>query len=197
MLSRSRRGLLALLVCGSALLLAACGTSFGAQTNQLYESGIGSNHRFGDVEILNAVFVDNGDGTATLSAGLISKLDGGDTLTGVSATDDGGSDIAATLTEPVTLPKDELVSLGTKPEVVLPDGGFQAGYLVHLTLTFENAAPIQIDAPVDSRSKMYDSIATPAPPKSTSQSKSKTNAESKSAESQQPDSGESGSPSTP
>lgn len=164
MLSRSHRGLLALIICGSVLLLSGCGTGFGAQTSQMYDAGSGTNHREGDIEILNALFVDNGDETATLSTGVINNAEETDSIESVSATA-GGDDVTVELRSPVELPHGDLVSVGTEPSIVLPDGGFQNGYLVHLTLTFQNAAPIEIDVPVEARTSAYESVATPAPAK--------------------------------
>lgn len=164
-LSATRRGLLAALLCGSALLLSACGgTNFGAQTSQIYNAGIGSNHQSGDIEVLNAVFVDNGNGTATLSAGAYAEPPQGDAVSGVDAVNGEGDDVAIQMRSPVDLPVAQLVSVGEQqPTIVISGENFRVGYLIEITLSFESAAPITMRVPVVERTSMYESVAVAQP----------------------------------
>ena len=64
----------ALLAATAALGLSACsGTGMDAQTNAQYQAGVGANVRSGPIQVYNALAVDNGDGTATLSAAILNR----------------------------------------------------------------------------------------------------------------------------
>lgn len=157
-----RAALVAMLLCGAVLALSACGTGFDAQTNRVYTAGVGSNHRGDTVDILNALFVENADETATLSAGLLALEPGGDAVTGVEVTTQDGQSIESSLDEPISLAFDELHLTGEEAEVVVRGANFLAGDFVQVELAFETSAPISIDVPVVARDDAYDEVA-PAP----------------------------------
>lgn len=150
----------ALAASATALLaLAGCGTNFSAQTNQPYDAAVGSNERGGKVQVLNALFVDNTDDTATFSATLINKDTNAHRLTAVTATTEDGTTVAAELDEPVELKSQTPYTPGKSGDIRLT-GTFPKGGFVKLTLEFDGAAPVTINAPVVTRTAMYDDVAT-------------------------------------
>lgn len=156
------RRIAALAVSATALLaLTGCGTNFSAQTNQSYDAGVGSNHRDGTVNVLNALFVDNTDGTATFSAALLNKDTSAHRLTAVTATTDGGTPITVKLAGKPELESQMLYSPGETGDILLT-GEFPAGGFVKVTLDFEDVAPVTINAPVVTRTEVYVGVATEA-----------------------------------
>jgi len=156
-----RRRLAATALATTALLaLGACGTGFSAQTNQVYQAGTGANHR-GEMDVLNTLLVSNDDGSATLSAGIVNNSKDVQELTGVTATtlDDKPLEVSST-DKYVSLPVDSLTTIGG----VADAGGFAilkgatAGAYVKVTLTFGDAAPVTIEAPVVARTAEYESV---------------------------------------
>jgi len=141
------------------LLLSGCGTGFSAQTNQTYDAGVGSNHSDGQIKVLNALFVDNGDDTATFSASLLNKDTNAHTLTAVTTTTTAGTPIASTLAAPRKLEPQVPYTPGTNGDIILT-GEFPAGGFVKVTLEFDGAAPVSINAPIVERSGMYEGVAT-------------------------------------
>lgn len=163
---RVRRSAASLAGLACLLGLAACGTGVNAQTNQSYQAAEGSNERTEHVDAMNVIAVENSDGTATVSAALLAKADDGDALTGVTGTDPDGGQVDVEFDGPITLPEDDLVSLGEEPELVLSGDAIEAGYYITLTLEFETAAPVEVEVPVVERGEegTYDSVAeAPAP----------------------------------
>ncbi|MDQ3166739.1 MAG: hypothetical protein M3Q17_11410 [Actinomycetota bacterium] len=149
---------------GAGLLLTGCGTGFGAQTQQVYDAGEGVNVRAGDVWALNALVVDNGDGSGTLSVSLLDKSGDGDELVGVKVTTVADEPIEVAQTpQPLVLCADQLAILGTTAAVTLEGDSFAAGYNVTLSMTFRDAEPVRVQVPVVERTDVYDSVAaTPA-----------------------------------
>jgi len=143
----------------AVLVLTGCGGGFTAQTNQTYDASVGSNHRTGEINILNALFVDNGDGTATFSAALLNKDTTAHVLSGVTTTTDEGSPIPSTLATHVLLKPQVPFSPGKDGNIIMT-GKFPAGGFVKTTLTFNGAAPVTINAPVVSRTEIYKDVAT-------------------------------------
>lgn len=160
--TRSRRAALTAVLCVAALVLSACASGFGAQTNQIYTAAEGTNERGDIVDVLNALFVANADDTATLSAGLLVSEPDGDTLQDVAVTTLTGDDIDAQLVRPVDLTDGELHSTGQDAEVIIRGTNFGAGDFVHLSLSFSKAGTVELDAPVVARTAVYDGVA-PAP----------------------------------
>ncbi|WP_370617644.1 hypothetical protein [Mumia sp. Pv 4-285] len=161
MLTRSRRALVAVVVGLLAVVLAGCGTGFNAQTSAIYQAGVGTNDRSGDVDILNALFVMNDDDTATLSAGMVNQALQTDQLTSVEVVTRAGTPVEVTFDGPVALPIRRLYTLGQKPSVVITGDDLFAGQFVTATFTFANAGQVQLPMPVVTRTPMYADVATP------------------------------------
>lgn len=132
-----------------------------AQTNKQYDAGVGFNVRGPHVQVLNSLFVDNGDKTATYSASLLNRDATSHLLKGVEVVASDGSAIASTLTAPHELATDLPFRPGTNGDIILT-GPFNTGGVVKITLTFDNAAPVTVDAPVVTRTSIYDSVAAKA-----------------------------------
>jgi copper(I)-binding protein len=156
-----RRRLAATALAATALLaLGACGTGFNAQTNQVYQAGTGANHR-GEMDVLNTLLVANDDGSATLSAGIVNNTKDEQRLVSVTATtlDDKPLTVASTKMI-LSLPADNLTTIGG----IADAGGFAvlkdatAGAYVKVTLTFSDAAPVTIEAPVVARTAEYEKV---------------------------------------
>lgn len=166
----SRRRLRGALVAGCVVAaVSGCSdTSFDAQTNAVYDPGVGSNARGGGVDVLNALIVDNGDGTGTISAALV--LNPGSfglreeltTVTlnqlEVSTLDD--KSVSSNLEAGgVTLAPNEPVKLGQDTVATVSGDNVAAGDMVTLDLTFDqDAQPVTMDIPVVERTEMYDDI---------------------------------------
>lgn len=148
----------------AGLTLTACGTSFGAQTNKIYQPAVGANER-GPVESHNTLLVENRDGSATLSAGLVSNLDADQTVTSVSVKDDQGNALTVTKPKtPLTLPSRLLTTIGgTDPSgVFVVTAGAEPGDYVTVTYSFSDSGQLEIQAPVVARADHageYDDVA--------------------------------------
>lgn len=137
----------------AGLTLTACGTSFDAQTNQVYQPAVGANER-GEVESHNTLLVANRDGSATLSAGVTSTLDADQTLTKVTVTDEAGETLSVQAPKSaLTLPAGALVTLGgvTTDSVFVVTSGADPGAYVRITYTFSDSSPLEVRAPVVAR----------------------------------------------
>ncbi|MFL6153712.1 MAG: hypothetical protein ACJ72B_15140, partial [Ornithinibacter sp.] len=168
------RGLLAA-TCAVAAVSGCSDTSFDAQTNDVYDAGVGVNSRGTGVDVLNALIVDNGDGTGTLSATLVlnpGEFDEDQAPTSVtfddfSVTTLDGQPVDATLSDDVVLQPDESVMLGTDPVATVAGDNVVAGDMVTATFSFDTVVePIEIDIPVVQRTSTYDGVAeapTPTP----------------------------------
>ena len=165
---RPRRIALAVFTFAAGLVLAGCGTGIDAQTAQAYDAAAGSNSRGGAVEVHNALFVDNDNGTATLSAAFLNKDTAAETLTGITVVNGEGEPVGAKLAEPIPLDSANLYVSGKTADVLLRGSTFAAGDFLAVTFTFEDAAEISMDVPVVVRNEMYDDIADgPATPTAT------------------------------
>jgi hypothetical protein len=142
----------------AAFALSACGTSFGAQTNQVYQPGTGANER-GDVDALHTLLVENPDGSATLSTSLLNRVDD-QTLTSVSVTDGDGAELEVRSPRiALPLPSGVLVRTGDAASAafVVAEGA-EPGSYVEVTLTFSDSGPLTINTPVVARSAQYESV---------------------------------------
>lgn len=148
----------------AGLTLTACGTSFGAQTNQVYQPAVGANER-GEVESHNTLLVGNRDGSATLSAGVVSNLDSDQTLTKVTVVDEDGKTLTVKAPKaPLTLTSRAFTTLGgtTPDSVFVVTSGAEPGDYVTVTYTFSDSAEVEIEAPVVARAEHageYDDVA--------------------------------------
>lgn len=167
--ARRRRLTAASLAVTAALSLSACGTSFGAQTNQVYQPGVGANER-GDVSSYNTLLVGNADGSATISASLLNNVDD-QTLTSVEVTK--GDEALQVRSPRIALPLTSGVptQIGTENTAafVVAEGA-EPGNYVTITFTFSDSSPLTVQAPVVTRTAEYSSVVggststpTPAP----------------------------------
>lgn len=153
------RRIAALAVSATALLaLSGCGTSFDAQTSKRYDAGVGSNERGKTIDVLNALFVDNGDGTATFSASLLNKEDATQVLEAVTSTTTDGLPLTSTLSGELLLEPGTPLTPGKNADITI-SGDFPSGGFVKITLNFADAAPITVSAPVVTRIEMYEDVA--------------------------------------
>ena len=175
----SGRRLRVLAVAGAMIAaLSGCATSFNAQTNHVYDPGPGTNSRGGGVDVLNALIVDNGNGTGTLSTTLVlnpgefaagTEIPSVVTLDQMSVTTLSGDPIDSTLVSGgIDLEPNQPVKLGRTPDATVSGDNFAAGDIVQLNLAFDVAAkPVQLQIPVVTRegTTIYDQIAeaTPTP----------------------------------
>ena len=151
-----------------AMVLTGCSTGFDAEVLQVYDAGIGVNDRSSDVYVLNALVVDNGDGSGTLSVSLLDKSGEGDQLVAVEAATVEGEPIDVALNaEPLELCAEQLAVVGTNAEVTLTGDNFTAGDMIEMAFTFRDAEPVRMQVPVVSRIadvegavNPYESIAT-------------------------------------
>lgn len=160
--SRGRAPAFALLVATAALGLAACaGTGIEAQTNAQYQAGVGANVRSGPIQLLNALAVDNGDGTATFSAAILNRSDSPAKLTGATARGSDGSAVKAT-TAPAIVDAGQVFNTGKAGAVILADKQLKAGEYVTVKLAFDGGRTVSVEAPVVARTAIYDEVATDA-----------------------------------
>ena len=151
-----------------AFVLTGCTTGFDAEVLYVYDAGVGVNDRSGDVYVLNALVVDNGDGSGTLSVSLLEKTGEGDQLVGVEAATVEGEPIEVSLNaDPLELCGEQLAVVGANAEVTLTGDNFAAGDMVQMVFTFRDAEPIRMQVPVMSRDtdvegavNPYESVAT-------------------------------------
>lgn len=152
------RSAAATLIAATALALAGCsGTGVDAQTNQQYQAGVGANLRTGQVQLYNTLAVDNGDGTATVSAVIVNTSDETQKLDAVSASTADGTTLESQ-TAPAIIGPGDSFNTGPAGTIVLT-GGAEAGDYVTLTLAFNRAGDVSIEAPVVTRTEMYDDVA--------------------------------------
>jgi hypothetical protein len=144
-------------IAAAALLLAvpalsACGVSFGAPTDQVYNPTVGVDDQSGQVDVLNALIVSGSDGSGTVVASLANNdQQTADTLKGVS-----GAGKDASLTVKVggdtTIPAGGLLNLATKGEITARGKRIVPGNFVEITFSFDRAEAITVDVPVVSHS---------------------------------------------
>lgn len=155
-----RRRLAATALATTALLaLGGCGTGFSAQTNQVYQAGVGANHR-GDIDVLNTLFVANEDGSATLSAAIVNNTGAKDKLTSVTVTTLDDKQLQVSGSKDVDLPAGDLKTA----DGFFISKGATAGDYVKVTLEFDDTAPVTIEAPVVTRSEEYADVASAPEP---------------------------------
>ncbi|MGA8987376.1 hypothetical protein [Aeromicrobium sp.] len=158
---RRRRLAATALAVTATLTLGGCGTGFNAQTNQVYQPAVGANHR-GEMDVLGTLFVMNEDKSATLSAGIANNTESDQTLSSIAVTTlDGKTLPVRSAKMSLPLPAGDLTTVGGASDA----GGFQvadgatAGLYVRVTLTFSDAAPVTIQAPVVARTPEYAKVA--------------------------------------
>jgi hypothetical protein len=139
--------------------LAGCiATGTDAATNTQYQPGIGANLRSGQVQLYNALVVDNGDGTGTVSVLISNSGDEPQKLDEVTATTSAGEDVDVT-TAPAIVGANRSLSTGPAATAVLESDDVTAGSYVRLTFTFDRAGDVTIEAPVVARDETYADVA--------------------------------------
>ncbi len=164
------RRLATVLIAASLVAISGCAANFSAQTQAIYQPALGSDDRSGDVFVLNALVLADGEGNGTLVTTLINQTSPTDFLTGMTAKmlGGGGVDVGAlpTVTSTVANAPSTGIELPTQAAVKLPDDGLiqlhaadlAAGGYLTLSLTFKEAAPLDVDVPVIAESSTYDGI---------------------------------------
>ena len=154
------RAAAATLFAATAVALAGCtGTGVDAQTNQQYQAGVGANLRTGEVQLYNTLAVDNGDGTATLSTVVVNTTDETQKLDSAAATASDDGDQVEVETAPAIIGPGDSFNTGPAATVVFHGGVVEAGDYVTVTLAFDRAGEVTINAPVVSRTEMYSEVA--------------------------------------
>ena len=154
------RAAAATLFAATAVALSGCaGTGVDAQTNQQYQAGVGANLRTGQVQLYNTLAVDNGNGTATLSTVVVNTTPETQKLDSASATAmDSGEPVDVEAAPAIIGPGDSF-NTGPAATVMLTGGNVEAGDYVTVTLGFDRAGEVTIEAPVVTRTEMYSEVA--------------------------------------
>jgi hypothetical protein len=149
-------------------LLAGCGAGFQAQTNQIYQPGPGITDRSDGVYVVNALVVTDGEGHGTLVGGLINQEPRPDKLESASvACRTGAAPKASIAGGTVALPSQRTVQLADTGVVRLT-GTLRAGSFCTLSVTFQRAAPVDMDIPIVANSADYAAVPLgPTPPGTT------------------------------
>ena len=140
-----RRSIAVAAVVVAAPAMSACGVTFGAQTDQVYNAAVGVDNRDGSVDVLNALIVCGVDGSGTVVAGLVNNDETNpDALTGITSPD------GVTVSGPTgtTIPAGGMVSLADKGQYAASGKAVKPGAFVKLTFSFENGKATTVDVPV-------------------------------------------------
>ena len=157
-----RRSIAAAAVLLAVPALSACGVSFGAQTDQVYNPTVGVDDQSGQVDVLNALIVSGSNGSGTVVASLANNdQQTADTLKGVS-----GAGKDASLTVKVggdtTIPAGGLLNLATQGNITARGQRIVPGNFVEITFSFDRAEAITVAVPVVSHSNPdYASVKVP------------------------------------
>ena len=147
--------------------LGACGVSFGAQTDQVYQPADGTNARDGEVHVLNALIVSDTPGTGRLIAGLSNEnTSTSDTLTGVRGAGESQGVTFALDGGSTTIPAGGLLQLADPSSANVVATGdpslLKAGGFVRLTISFKNAQEQTLNVPVLEPDETYKDVQLPA-----------------------------------
>jgi len=148
----------ALLAATAALGLGGCsGTGVDAQTNAPYQAGVGANVHSGTIQLYNALAVDNGDGTLTLSAAVLNTTTKPVKLVDVET---GPEPEGAVGGWPLIVGAGQLKDIGKSGTVIIESKKLTAGEYVKVKLTFSGKNSVSVDAPIVARTAIYDNVAT-------------------------------------
>ena len=140
--------------------LGACGFGFGYQTDQVYQPGVGTDYRDGQVDVLASVVVSSTDGEGTFVASLVNKdTENDDILQQVT-----GEDVDVQLQAPIEVPAGTLVNLADTGAIAVQGETVEAGAWVRLTLTFASGETAEVNAPVVPHDAEYSEVELAAPP---------------------------------
>lgn len=121
--------------------VSSCG--FDAPTDQMYNPAVGVNEQDGQVDALNVLVVSGSEGSGALVASFANNdQTEDDRLTAVT-----GEGVEVEVTGDTTIPAGGLLNLSDGSMTITGDS-VASGNFVPLTLTFENAQSITLEAPV-------------------------------------------------
>ena len=144
----------------SSLLLVAATTAscgFDYATDRVYTPADGVNHRDGEVDVLNAVIVWNGEGKGRFLATLVNNsVKDPDQLTELSG------DVEAEKVPTAEIPIGGLLNLADAPTPIDVTGDFVEGNMVEVTLDFARADSATLEVPVVAARDQYAEYGTPA-----------------------------------
>jgi hypothetical protein len=147
-----RRSIAAAAVLLAVPAVSACGVSFGAQTDQVYNPTVGVDDQSGQVYVLNALIVSGSNGSGTVVASLVNNdQQTADTLKGVSGAGKDSS-LSVKLGGDTTIPAGGLLNLATQGNVTAHGQRIVPGNFVEITFSFDRAQAITVDVPVVSHS---------------------------------------------
>jgi hypothetical protein len=164
---RFRRRIAAAAVVVTAPGLAACGVSFGAQTDKVYQPADGVSARGGQVDVLNALIVSDTPGTGRLIAGLSNEnTSKSDAITGVRGAGESQSVTFSLNGGSTTIPAGGFLQLAdaSAANIVVSGSSQQvaAGGFVRLTISFQNAQEATLNVPVMEPDETYKDVQLPA-----------------------------------
>lgn len=139
-------------------VLSACGAGSNAQSLQEYAAAEGANYRAGSVWVLNAVFVDNGDGSATLSSSLLNRTEGETSLVSVSASTPEGEALTIASVNPITLKPAVLYPSGVSTADVVLTSDKIAGEVIRVVFSFSGADPVEMFIPLVPRVAHWEQV---------------------------------------
>lgn len=141
------------------LLLAATTASCGFDyaTDRVYTPADGVNNRDGEVDVLNAVIVWDGEGKGRFLASLVnSSQESPDKLTAIEG------DVEAEKVPTAEIPLGGLLNLASTPPPIEVTGEFAEGDMVTVTLDFATAESATLEVPVVAARDQYAEFGTPA-----------------------------------
>jgi copper(I)-binding protein len=155
-----RRAATALL---SIAAINGCAANFDAQTNQIYQPADGANNKESDVYVMGTLVVADGAGHGVVVARLINSAEQPDSLVSVAATDGEGNPITVNpMPEPLELQPAESLQLAESAHIQLSGDNLQVGGVVTLDVTFDQAEPVTLEAPVVLDDGDYADVTIPA-----------------------------------
>lgn len=141
------------------LLLAATTASCGFDyaTDRVYTPADGVNNRDGEVDVLNAVIVWDGEGKGRFLATLVNNsLEAPDKLTAIEG------DVETEKVPTAEIPLGGLLNLASTPTPIDVTGEFAEGDMVTVTLDFATADSATLEVPVVAARDQYAEFGTPA-----------------------------------
>jgi copper(I)-binding protein len=156
--SAAPRRLLVLLV--TALLLTAL-AGCTDEPDGPPSPGIGNSTHAGDLEVLGAAVVTDGEGNGTLVGTVNSTRDEPDRLVELRASSEQGP-VPVTLPAPVPIPPQESVRLHETADIRLSTEGLKPGRLIELHLEFAKAGEVGLKVPVERQEGAYADVEVPS-----------------------------------
>ncbi|HET6697775.1 MAG TPA: hypothetical protein VFG88_01680 [Nocardioidaceae bacterium] len=156
--SAAPRRLLVLLV--TALLLTAL-AGCTDEPDGPPSPGIGNSTHAGDLEVLGAAVVTDGEGNGTLVGTVNSTREEDDRLVALRAASEQGP-VPVALPAPVPIPAQESVRLHETTDIRLSTVGLKPGRLIELHLEFAGAGEVSLKVPVERQEGAYADVEVPS-----------------------------------